>query len=417
MRLNNLVLLLAYLTLGNTFLPIVFTRMPFPLNSTLFYLLCWLLIVVNYDVRILVTKYLTPLYLLIIILFLGGSTIWAGRNINYLEISSIEFIRLEVLGKFVAILIYLYFIKSNNTKGLGKLALISVVFIIITSITSIIGINQNPGSVRLMAQSAGAIYRDEYTRMGIANYNFFGGIVYGFAVGGFFLRKHSDNFFRILIVTSIVLVAFFSLIKSEFTTALVLSGFLLVFGLLVPQKHFKPIVPFGIIIIVLLFVLNSQVADLFNWLSSKANEESVLYSRLKDLSLMFRYMDYNPETGSSYFAQERAFRSYVSIKSFLSNPLIGGGEHMGHAHWLDRMATLGIIGFFPYVLFIYQQYKLNMRIIRNDFKPYYFLALMGYLLLGILTTTSGSLTSSYIIFLIVPGLSFVNFNRSKKLKA
>lgn len=415
-KLKHLALFLAFLTLGNTFLPIVFSRLPFPFSSGFFYLLAWLIIVSIFDAGIFLSKYLSPLYLLGFILFIGGATIWVERDINFLAIHNPRFIMGEILSPFLAILIYLYFIKSNNTKGLAKLAVVSVVFIFITAITSIVGLQDNPKAVREMAASAGAALRADYTAMGIANYNFFGGIIYLFPVAMFFFRKSNKNKTWLATSSVILIVVFYSLVKAQFTTALALALFFFLLSFFVTKRVSKSLFVIAAIGLVIFAYLNTYVADVLYWLSTKTDNTTVVYGRLIDLGDMFLYMEYGPESGDSYFARARAPLSYIALKSFLSNPLIGGGEHMGHAHWLDRMATFGIIGFFPYVLFIYRQYKLNMQIIRDDFKSFYVLALMSYVALGILTTTSGSLVSSYVIFLIIPGLSFVELQKQKPLQ-
>lgn len=61
----------------------------------------------------------------------------------------------------------------------------------------------------------------------------------------------------------------------------------------------------------------------------------------------------------------------ISKDSFFANPIFGGGRAGGHSQMLDILGTVGIIGFIPFFLVIWNSLKSYLRPLSNDLARLY----------------------------------------------
>lgn len=72
---------------------------------------------------------------------------------------------------------------------------------------------------------------------------------------------------------------------------------------------------------------------------------------------MFRDMLSGKELAAGNSIDERSQLHNISINAFFSNPLIGSSPVGDHSCILDRLGGLGLIGFVPYVIFLFSVFK------------------------------------------------------------
>lgn len=397
------------------FLPIVINNIPPPINkitgTTMLLGVYWLLLVFAFHPKILFSKFLKIIYISVLVFYIGSLTIW--DKIIYSSAISFKWILLDYFGAFLSIVMYLYFIKSRDYKGIAIVSLSGLIFILITSITSIISLNFYPDAVRQLSSGSAGQNDVLYGKMGIAGYTYWTSIVYLFPILVYFIK---DKYFKTSqkwIVLLFMIIIFFSLIKSQITTALVLAMFFTIFSFL-NRKNLRTssliLITFTILA---MFMLNNYIANFFYYISDITNSE-LLKLRLFDVGRVFEIQDYSTVSGETYFSQSRLSRISISFENFLMNPLFGGGNSGGHSTWIDKLGVFGIIGLIPWLVIFKQQVKLNLTILDEYFKPFYLLSIISCVLLGILTTTANSTHSGVIIFFVVPGLFFSRYLLQKK---
>jgi hypothetical protein len=412
--------ILSIYTMVILFLPIVKNNIPNPLSlitGTILLLgVFWLLLIFVYHQRILFSKYMITIYIFFFIMYMGSLTFW--NEIIYSSEISIKWIILELFGPFLSIIMYLHFIRSKDYKGLALTSIIALFFIFITSISSIIGLNNHPEAVRELTSGTAGKNDALYGKIGIANYTYWVSLVYLFPILTYFLKSSDFNYGKKRLVITFLLFVLFSLVRAQITTALVLALIFMTYSFVI-QKGVKSS---GILLISIgflsLFQLNQFIAEIFYFFSNNVSSE-LLQSRLNDVGKVFELQDFNSESGETYFAQSRLTRISTSFQSFLTNPIIGGGKNGGHSTWIDKLGIFGLLGTIPWVLIFYQQIKLNLSIFDDSYKSFYILSIISILILGILTTTANSVHSSIIIFFIVPGLFYTKFlfNRIGTIKS
>lgn len=392
------------------FLPIVIENVPSPLSiitgSTVLLGVFWAFLIFVYQPNVLLSKYMTIIYILGTILLIGSLTFW--DNLVYSSSINIKWIILDLFGVFLATIMYLYFIYSKDYKGLAIVSVAALVFIIATSLISIIGLKMFPYAVRELSSGTAGKNDSLYMSLGIAGYTHWIGIIYIFPILIYFLKnKEHFRIKRWIILISIGVLAY-SLVKTQITTALIISLFFIVYALINRRDLNSSGVLIVSFVFLSLFMLNHYIASFFYYLSSIMDSE-LLQSRIRDVGMVFEMQDFNPESGETYFATSRLSRMSISIESFLKNPIIGGPISGGHSTWLDKLGLFGLLGFIPWVVIFWRHTMLNLKLISKSYKPYYLLSVISCLLAGILTTTANSVHSCVVLFFVVPGLYFTGF--------
>jgi hypothetical protein len=404
---KKLIRILALFTMAVLFLPIFSFNFPqsiFFLRSFYFIAATWIVVVLWLVPQFYVSKYIWVFVTIGLIYFIGINTFWSERIVMSQKITFFWSIR-DIQGAFLAVIMYFSFIMVKDYKGLANVSFLTLFFILITSITSIIGINLNPGVVRLMATSIGAGEMHLFHRQsGIGEYSEFASMIFLMPTLVFFLKNEKSLIKIKVLVIIIILVFVYALYKSEFTTALMLSIMLILMSFLLKKgfKHSMVIISF--IFGILMFVFNNQVASIFYYISENFAEGTIIANRLVDVGQIFELADYTPGSEETYFTKTRLTLSMESVNAFLVNPLIGSTWGGGHATWLDRLGAFGLLGFFPWIIIFGQQVILNLRLLDKRSQGFYLLTILGCVFLGLITTQANSVHTLLIVFFVVPGL-------------
>ena len=129
------------------------------------------------------------------------------------------------------------------------------------------------------------------------------------------------------------------------------------------------------------------------------DSETLTYHKLDDLenSLLS-----NEATGSLE-AREEKYQSTIEV--IVDNLLIGTDTEKtgGHSSIPDRLALLGLVGFIPYLLFIYLQVKFTLSNIVISKKHYYLLG-MAVAIIMMSVKSMSSWPMWFLLLTILPGL-------------
>lgn len=121
-------------------------------------------------------------------------------------------------------------------------------------------------------------------------------------------------------------------------------------------------------------------------------------------------MAYYAENGESYGDMEERENLYnVSLDAILRNPLFPETniDNIGkHSHLLDHMASMGLILFIPYAMFLYNRFRKPLAYL-NRYKTYYIVAFASFIILAFAKnsftfTTAAFLVPMYLIYLENP---------------
>lgn len=400
------------------FLPVFANNLPgifLYLRSSYFQLPLWFVLAFLTFPNLFASKYLFPFYLFAFVFILGLGTFWEGRIIDEIGEVDLRWALIDIHGAFLAVLMLFVFLKLQDYRGLAIVSICSLVFILFTSITTIIGVSLFPGAVRQMiAVDGGGEMSEIYQRLGIAGYGFFAGIIFLFPILGYLIKNQAKKSVSFVFYIIVVFTLLYALFMTEFTTAFMLAVIFFLFSFIV-QKYFnRTIIAFSLIFIVSFFVFNEAIADFFYYLSVVNPVGETISARFKDVGDIFFFGMLTPAADHTYFTSVRLFLSEKSLNMFLENPLIGAGWGGGHASWFDRLGMFGLLGFTPWILIFYQQVKFNLSKFDKTYRNYYLTSVISCIFLGLITTMANSIHAMLILFFVIPGLYFLPTLKKEK---
>lgn len=276
-----------------------------------------------------------------------------GIDLNIFTLQTIQVICLYVVYVFLNI----------NGNEIVKANIIKMIFIalIIDAIITLRSLGIDPNISRIMA--TGREELNIYGLKGVSGYSIIYSIVIIFPLLIYSLGELKYKYRIVMGIFTILMLVF--LYFAAYTTALIaiIIG-LLVYLFLITSKVFK------IFILPLLFTLGAllinpyYIYSILKTLSVIINIQavSVRFSQLAD------FIFYGDTTGAGI---NRLLFYKKSIDAFLKYPLTGitifdpNYDLSGHSAFLDILGGTGLIGFIPYILFIWYSYKISIRNVEN----------------------------------------------------
>lgn len=407
---------LSVLLLAQMLLPIVSQNIPSPLSSFYLYSLILIIGIIVYKAKVIVTSingrvwFFAGFYLL---LFITGIYDISHKTYNF------SFIILkELLPIYICSTLLIYFITAENTERLISIVRILMVFLIITLITCNIGLTFAPDAARMISGKLGAEGEFEllqqYQKMGIAGYDFYYGLAYIMPVFIFVLSKHWKNIRQRLIISSFILLTFYTIIKAQMATAVlfaVMLSILSLFGVLSKKLvSRKKIIILLIVVVPFIFVPGSVYVSVLQ-VMAKIAPGDILKSRLSDLSVAIEYFDQGIEESETHVSQRSERLPYL-WENFKSSPIIGGGESTGHNFWLDRMSLFGLIGMIPWILLYYSILQTVSSRLNEETKYYWILVFTAVISIGFIKNSGGKLMYLFVIFLAPAILNIYSNDRA-----
>lgn len=379
--------ILAILTMGQTLLPIVFENIFFPLSSKYFYLLAWVASTLLFYPKIYSRgKILTYYFFIAIYLFMS--------TIGLYNLSFFWFQRyLEPI--LFAVIIIDYFIISKDLSGLKVVLRLSLIFIAITTITSIIGLQQNPLVSRDMSGKALDVAEVQYYQSrGIAGYGFFYGIAFILPLIVHIIKKtqNAKKKYLLIILSALIL---WGIIEAQFATAFLVSLVGSSIVLFSNLKNLKVLWRLAFISFILILVPSFVYSGIIFWFADIL-PEGLLHSRIVDLGQTFEQGFDAAETHTG----ARAERVPILINSFLQSPIYGGGVNFYHNFWLDILSQFGLIGIIPWVFLLKVNIKENMKYMTKDYKLLYLLVMVLFIAIGFVKGMGQKVLMIFIFFII-----------------
>ncbi|MBU0581510.1 MAG: hypothetical protein KKA19_10080 [Candidatus Margulisbacteria bacterium] len=246
-----------------------------------------------------------------------------------------------------------------------------------------------------------------YRKIGIAEYGLFAGLAFMFPViiAQF---KNFKNKLRYFLLGFMIL-AFISLILSQFTTAFVIA-IMGIFTAMATKKNIrKSIWVFGTILLIVFIIPTSLYAGIIRNFSTLFGG-TILQDRLEDLSYTLEEGLWSGTTHTS----ERNSRIPLSLGNFLRSPFVGTGISYGHQFWFDILSKFGLIGILPWVLIISNNIQNNLRIFDRSYNIYYLISMATFIFFGFVKNM-GQKVLYLSIFFIIPGIYFLKYLENDSL--
>ena len=291
-----------------------------------------------------------------------------------------------------------YALLYESYARIERLSNVICFALVITAITSVIGLVQYPSAARILAtiESAQSDLAILYSWHNIGGYEFIYTIVLMYPILIYaYKRKKISLPFTICIVIGILSL----ILLSEYTTALLLLGISSMLFFVKRDLNVQDVFVIAILAIIVLFVLNDYVADFFRSLSTIINSQDIS-ERLLALS--------GGTTGLEASDDNRIFLYRKSFNTFLEYPLFGSfisGDIRvgGHSAILDSLAQFGLVGA-SVLFFMYRKiYRIFIRPFNKN-KGY------GYLVWSFLQAIILSVLNTglwlYVLTLYIPILSY-----------
>lgn len=394
----NWFLIGSLLLAGQMIVNIVFENLFFPFSSYYFYIAILLGITGLVHYNYLLDTILGP------VLFFAGFyffLMFTGIYNNEMYQYNWLFIT-ELLPVFVTFLFYSIWIRFRQLFNLRLFLKFLLVFILITAIYSIIGLNKYPLASR---QLAGGLARkgdfatiDFYKTIGIAGYDFYYGLAFAMPVFIMLLKKHWDNVFQRFLILFYIGIIYYAIIKSQMTTALLFASLNIFFAAIGLKNIRKSFWLWIFIIGFILFIPNQFYADTVKLFSGIVPGET-LQKRLLDLSIAIEYAD-RGLAGTGTHIEQRAERIPFLLSQFYQSPIIGGGKSTGHVFWFDRLSLFGIIGIIPWIAVLYVFIRETKTVIDKEYHIYFYLSILSFILIGFMKNNGGTLVYFFSFFMV-----------------
>lgn len=332
-------------------------------------------------------KFIQPFLLLMFLQIIKGLISANGLKDILLTIYSIFY--------FVLPLILGFYLIINNYNKIIKLLLVEVIIcIIITAITSSLGLKEFPFASRDLASGmAGDSNYMLYCSRNIGGFDFTYLIPIVIPMFIFLYSKKTINIVHLLI-------ALYALINfvllSLYTTAIIfvfvaLSSY--IFARKYSRRNFFLI--FFLFSSIFIF-LKPIIVDFFYYLGSNNSSQDVAIR----FTVLAEKMSGVESSNDTYQLREEVYNK--SIKTFLSDPILGaiihGNKNIGgHSYILDIITSFGLLGFISLFLAYRQIFRWFYLPFRNE--SYYGYMLWSFLIsiiLSILNTEPNILTIGFI---------------------
>lgn len=305
---------------------------------------------------------------------------------------------------FSSVLAYFCFQQHNERTAV---VIIVELFIIITvsSIATYLLDLVYPGILRKcigeVTKGTDPLIMRNYLRLGMANYSLPHAlpiIVPPLIMG---IKNKEQKFITRIVLTVVLFLTILLIYVSGVATAILITVmvlFMAVFTRVGNVKHNS--VRLAIIVLLFMpFLFNSDLTvSAIDFICDLVGRRGVFYYRLVDIQESIIYDQMQGDVSA------RVNLYTLSFDAFLSSILWGSNIKMGgHSALLDRLATLGLIGFVPYVVFIWKQMKTTYVIIPPNSKTFYLEGLLAGVIM-LMTKNMSNWDVWLMMFFLLPAI-------------
>lgn len=208
------------------------------------------------------------------------------------------------------------------------------------------------------------------------------------------IKKSIKMLIIVILVTLLILVYI-----SGSTTALAMATLSLIFSIFIGNanvsKNAKKLLLFFILLSPVYLNTEYQI-DILEYIDSITGQDSGLHGKIMDIEDSIIYGSDDIGTVGA-----RSERYKLTWEAFMNNILFGGDGGGGHSAIMDRLASLGIIGFIPLVFFVVTQIKYTKKRLPYKTLTYYYFGIT----IGLLMLVSKNMSNWYMwlcMFTILP---------------
>lgn len=323
------------------------------------------LVIIVYRHKTIDTKSMIPLALYSIVLYLNAMSgdFLIGSTTNAIN---------EVMVLFVPAALALYCTKGASGMFVKWLLTIALVFLLIELVASVIILESQPGIIRSMhamvMEEADISYMFEFYRFGLLDYSMAHAIpiLIPPIVCYFKDGKTKIKIFCTLMILACVFLTWLS----ESTTALMLVVLMIILGFWVntrlSYRRNIIVIAFMVGLSVLLMSSDQLMMGILDVSGNLVGEESTQYAKIEEMRMS---LIEDQATGDLL---GRMNRYQISISQFFENPILGTNMKPGrHSSLLDKLATLGLVGFVPLMLFFWHYLKTIWNTLIPNRRIYY----------------------------------------------
>lgn len=311
---------------------------------------------------------------------------------------NINIITLQTFQIFCIFTIYYYIDNISKNKHRNRIIQFILFSFFIDAVISLVALRIDPNIAKIMA--TGKLELNINNLKGVSGYSTIYSIVIIMPLLLSYLMLSRQKLFSTLYISTLIYFVY----KSAFATALIVLvlGILMFFFLNMKKNLRLILLPF--IFLTCLILINPDLIYRVLIEISMRIEIYELSARFEQIANLIKY---NNDSGAALY---RLVLYRQSIEAFLKYPITGvfifepNYALSGHSAILDILGGTGLIGFIPYILFIWNSYKISLSktdnyIIKSAIKS-------SYMLIMIISIVN-TLTNSFAIVLII--LFFINW--------
>jgi len=404
------------LYLAQLLFPLPFRHLPFPLYSNFFYsALVFAAFAILYP-KSYISKGLLVFYVFIFVRLFFAPLLWSKREYGF-EGSRIN-IKSTVIGYyplFIAILVYFHYINKKDYYTLGRICKRALILSLFGVVNSFFVFREYPQAMieYVIGEVRGTlILVEKYKSLGLLGYGFFNALCSIFPVFIYMIKKTNIYISKKIWWFLLALISWITITLTNTTAFLLFSTIFVIVAWILRPDYKKDIYILIALLLVVIIIPSSFTAQIF-YRSSEYFPESKIGKNLYDAGLTIENPDIDYYSSTQH-AGMRLGRIPLLWRSFLSDPFIGGGYNSEHVAWLDMLSMFGLLGFLPWLWFVIDNYKRNLKIIYPTYIPYYMLCVIAFVAMGFLKNTGGAHIWIF-WFLIAPGACFIYIhNNSNK---
>jgi hypothetical protein len=335
---------------------------------------------------------------------------------KYSNIMGINFnlVTLQTMQVICVFIMYTFFDSVKVKYEIIKVNIIKIILlsIVINAIVTLRALEIDPNIARIMA--TGIAELNTYDLKGISGYSLIYSLVIIIPLLYSSLRYYNKkNKLRVMLLFSLIV---FLVYKAAYTTALIalMLGFFIY--LFLNTSNMVRVFLLPLILLMCIFLMNPNlIYDSLMYLSYKIEiqQTSIRLQQLADLIL------YGDSSGDTL---NRLGLYRLSIDAFLKYPLTGiiifdpNYNLSGHSAFLDILGATGLVGFIPYLLFIWYSYRISLqktkdKKLRNGIRTSYFM----FCFIGSINTLATSFTIMlFLLFFVNWYPAFVDYIKVKQ---
>ncbi len=290
----------------------------------------------------------------------------------------------EIVALFIPMSIFFYFFLTKDVKWVRVIVRTTIVILAWITIATAIFDAILPGIVRYVQVqkqeqiSDGTMFMGLF-RWGLSDYILPHALPVLIPVSILAIRDNKmyfiDKCFYIILLICVVLLLYYG----GATGPLLVGLLVLVLSILARPGHVFvfAIELFLLCLVIMPLLFNDQfMLDFLNWLDGLLGYEGSFHKKVLTFQENIIY------SGSQGSVNVRQSLYQKGIDAFFDNIIWGAqGDVGGHSALLNRLASLGLIGFIPYVGFIIAQIKFTVLQIPYRNRLYFYIGLFGALLM------------------------------------